>query len=221
MSRPSGARSAAGRPSSSAERTSRARAWSSCEAGGSVWMWRSLMRTTPTGSETWKPASRPRPTMNSVEPPPMSITTVGSLGAARPDMAPRKEGWASSSPRGKLRAVRRVAHSGGEHGHVRGAVVRVDRLTVFPQPREHAIGGLLREAALGVHAGAEARDLRAPQHFGHRAGDLLHIGDEQPRGVRPYVHHRHAHSEDARGARSPRRYGRATSREPALWRVVC
>ncbi len=42
-------------------------------------MWRSLMRTTPACSETWKPASWPRPTTNSVEPPPTSITTVGSL----------------------------------------------------------------------------------------------------------------------------------------------
>ena len=41
-------------------------------------MCRSLMRTTPAGRETWKAAVESWPTMNSVEPPPMSITTVGS-----------------------------------------------------------------------------------------------------------------------------------------------
>ena len=76
----------------------RASACSSAGAGGSLWMWRSLMRTTPAGSETWKPAVRPMPTTNSVEPPPMSITTVGSTAAGRPDIAPRNVSCASSSP---------------------------------------------------------------------------------------------------------------------------
>ena len=43
-------------------------------------MWRSLWRTTPACSEAWKEISAPVPTISSVEPPPMSITSVGSAG---------------------------------------------------------------------------------------------------------------------------------------------
>ena len=41
-----------GRPSRKVARVSRARLCSSLGAGGSEWMWRSLMRTTPAGRET-------------------------------------------------------------------------------------------------------------------------------------------------------------------------
>ena len=43
-------------------------------------MWRSVWRTTPACSEAWKAISAPVPTISSVEPPPMSITSVGSRG---------------------------------------------------------------------------------------------------------------------------------------------
>ena len=43
-------------------------------------MWRSVWRTTPACSEVWKEISAPVPTISSVEPPPMSTTSVGSVG---------------------------------------------------------------------------------------------------------------------------------------------
>ena len=51
-------------------------------------MWRSLWRTTPACSEVWKAISGPVPTISSVEPPPMSTTSVGSLGGCS-EVAPR------------------------------------------------------------------------------------------------------------------------------------
>ena len=52
MPRATGSRSRAGRPSRKVWRTSAASCCSSSGAGGSEWMWRSLMRTTPACSET-------------------------------------------------------------------------------------------------------------------------------------------------------------------------
>ena len=61
-------------------------------------MCRSLIRTTPAGVETWKAIFPCAPITNSVEPPPMSITTERPSGAPRADIAPANVIWASSSP---------------------------------------------------------------------------------------------------------------------------
>ncbi len=57
-------------------------------AGGSDGARRSVWRTTPACREVWKATSVPVPTISSVEPPPMSITTVGSAGGSSA-VAPR------------------------------------------------------------------------------------------------------------------------------------
>ena len=61
--------------------------------GGSECRWRSVWRTTPAWLDTWKVISRPVPITNSVEPPPMSITSVGvrSLGIALAGGAEERE----------------------------------------------------------------------------------------------------------------------------------
>ena len=180
MPRLTGARSSGGRPARNVARASSARLCSSSGAGGSEWMWRSLMRTTPAGSETWKPAVRPRPTMNSVEPPPMSITTVGSVGARTAGHRAeerelrlfvaaehaRVEPVVLAHARGERGAVGGVAHGRGEHGEVRLAVVGVDlrRGSRRACASTRAMASSESEPR-GVDAVAQARDLGAPEQL--------------------------------------------------------
>src|SRR4051812_7321175 len=67
--------------------------------GGGGWGGRGGGAPPPACVETWKCMSRPRPSTNSVEPPPMSMTTtaVWSVGS-RSETAPRNVSRASSSP---------------------------------------------------------------------------------------------------------------------------
>ena len=103
-------------------------------AGGSVVRWRSVWRTVPACSEAWKPTSAPTPTTSSVEPPPMSTTSVfgdgGALGAGAEIGEPRLLGAvedvrvearsARAARRGK-RPVRGVADgAGGDRAHALG-----------------------------------------------------------------------------------------------------
>ena len=58
--------------------------------GGSSGRWRSVWRTTPAWVETRKRTSGPAPMIISVEPPPMSSTSVGVVSAgSRSLVAPR------------------------------------------------------------------------------------------------------------------------------------
>ena len=57
---------------------------------------RSVRRTDPTSSDTDHSMSSPVPTTSSVEPPPMSTTSVRACSRSR--VAPRNEARASSSP---------------------------------------------------------------------------------------------------------------------------
>ncbi len=105
---------------------------SSAGRGGSAWMWRSLMRTTPACRETWKPTLWSAPTTNSVEPPPMSITTVGSgprwasahraeerqLGLLSPAQDACVEPEVVAHAGGELLAVGGVPDGRGEHRDV-------------------------------------------------------------------------------------------------------
>ena len=171
-------------------------------------MWRSLMRTTPAGTETWKPALRPTPTTNSVEPPPMSITTVGSLaagcgrhGAEERELGlflagehPRVEAVVVAHARGEVGAVGGVADGGGEDGDVGLAVVRVDRRAVVGERRRSALDRLLGERAAGVDAVAEARDVGlAQQLLDGAAVRRVDVGDQQAGGVRADVDDGDAH----------------------------
>ena len=107
-------------------------------------MWRSLMRTTPAGRETWKPARAPDAD-DELGRAAADVDHDGRLARAgrRPDIAPRNVSCASSSPLrtlrveaelvahplGELGAVGGVAHRGGEDGHVGAAQSwLVDRL---------------------------------------------------------------------------------------------
>ena len=64
-----------------------------------VCRWRSVWRTTPACVETWNSTSLPAPMTSSVEPPPMSSTSVGvTSSGSRSLVAPRKVRRASSSP---------------------------------------------------------------------------------------------------------------------------
>ena len=65
-----------------------ARSSSSCGSGGSQVRCRSDWRIVPAWSEAWKLTSVPEPMISSVEPPPMSKTSVGS-SAGRSAVAPR------------------------------------------------------------------------------------------------------------------------------------
>ena len=87
-----------GTAAASVARTSPRTASSSASDGGSESMWRSDWRTTPAWVETWKRISWPVPMTSSVEPPPMSTTSVGAESASRSLVAPRNVRRASSSP---------------------------------------------------------------------------------------------------------------------------
>src|SRR5215213_3192364 len=78
--------------------TSSASDSSSSSVGGSLFRKRSVCRTEPIWVDSWNSGRSPgRPTTYSVEPPPMSMTTV-SRSSARPAVAPTKVRRASSSP---------------------------------------------------------------------------------------------------------------------------
>ncbi len=149
----------------------------------------------PDGQRDVKAGGRGRlPTTNSVEPPPMSITTVGSVAACRPSppgrvsppsigrpaIAPRNVSCASSSPlstrasrpkSSRTRAanvgpVGGVAHGGGEHGEV-GAGSRGSRSRRgSPRACERPARRPRSESEPSASTPcAEARDLRAPEQL--------------------------------------------------------
>ena len=160
-------------------------------------MCRSLMRTTPAGSETWKPATESCPTMNSVEPPPMSITTVGSVEEARSCIAPRNVSCASSSPAstarverelvahalGEVGAVGGVADGGGEHGEVGDAVVGVDRRAVLGEGASRRGRSPLSESDPEASTPSPSRVTVERRTSSETAPVGRDVGDEQPRRV--------------------------------------
>ena len=106
----------AGRPARKIARVSSASACSSSGAGGSVWMWRSLMRTTPACSETWKPA-RAAGADDELGRAAADVDHDRRLDGARraPDIAPRNVSCASSSPlRTRASRPNSLAHALGE-----------------------------------------------------------------------------------------------------------
>ena len=151
----------------------------------------------------------------------MSITTVGSVGAGRPDIAPRNvelglllaaeharvEAVVLAHPRGELSSVGGVAHGRGEHGDVRLAAVGLDRLAVLRQSAKDPLGGLLGERAAGVYALAQPGHLRAPEQLPERTAARVDVRDQQPGGVGSDVHDGDAHGRDARRVWSKGRTG--------------
>jgi hypothetical protein len=111
---------------------------------------RSVIRTTPICREVKKATSPPCPTTNSVEPPPISMTTISPssrpwvalagraeegerrlLGAG--DLA-RVDAEALTHRLGERRAVARVAHRAGQHRDRRVGPMLVDRRAVALEP---------------------------------------------------------------------------------------
>ncbi len=138
---------------------------------------------------------------SSVDPPPMSTTSVGvsSLGS-RSLVAPRKVSCASCSPDEHVRldavsiahhpsellAVGSVAYGAGQHGDRLVDAGRVHQRAVGVERVEHALHGVVAQPAVGVDPGSQPRDLRPPLQLGVDA-PVLHVGDQQPRGVGPDV----------------------------------
>ena len=170
-------------------------------------MWRSLMRTTPACVETWKDARRPSPMTNSVEPPPMSMTTSASSPSARPLVAPEErqrgllvagqragvEPVVVAHARGELRAVGGVANRAREHGEVALDAVLGDHLPVGLEHGEDALHRRLGKRAGRVDALAQAGDLRGADELGDGA-IRPHLGDEQPGRIGADVDHGDAHA---------------------------
>ena len=208
-------RTSAGSPLEKTPRTSSASSRSSSSVGGSEWMWRSLIRTTPAFRDVWKPTVWSWPTTNSVEPPPTSITTVACGLRSRPDIAPMNVSWASCSPSstrasspkslanpvGELAPVGGVPHGRGEHRDVPLAFVTVDLRAVLGQRLKDAPLGLLREPSRGVHARTQAGHARVPAELPlHGRRRRVHVGDQQPGRVGADVHRGHTHAGDPSGA---------------------
>ena len=136
----------------------------------------------------------------------MSTTTVSapSCGALARRAGERQRGLLVAADRarveavavahgsGELRAVGGVAHGAREDGgRVRRAVL-VDRGAVARQDVEHALHRRVAEPPGRVDALAEPRDGRLAVQLA-RHGAVAHVGDEQPRGVRPDVDDGDAH----------------------------
>ncbi len=182
-------------------RTSVASASISPAVGGSPPKQRSVWRTTPAWSESWKEISRPVPTTSSVEPPPMSTTRVGSVGR-------RLRGGAEVGGAGLLLAVEdagrereALAQLGDEGAAVVGVADgagrdRVDRLGA--QLLEDADIAADRLADVLDRLGREAAgEVDAPAQPGHGAAPIErrdpppgHVRHQQPRRVGPDVDHR-------------------------------
>ena len=110
------------------------------------------------------------------------------VGEARLALARDRLGLEAESPLElalELGAVGGVAHGAGEHRDHTLRAGCVNRLPVLRARFEHALHGGLAEASGRVHAFTQTRDDRAPVQLAHPA--VLHLGDQQPRGVRPDV----------------------------------
>ena len=151
----------------------------------------------------WKETPPRPPRMSSVEPPPMSTTSV-SASSSRPAETPRKVRSASSSPvRSRVAeavapldlAEERLAVLGVAHGARReseralGAAL-LDRAAVVVEDVPDARDRLREEVPPRVHAFAEPRDLEPAVDLAHVA--VVDVGDEQPGRVRAEVDGRDA-----------------------------
>ena len=107
----------------------------------------------------------------------------------------------------ELLAVGGVAHRAGGHGDdALGAVARRSLAVARASVVEHALHRGVGEAAARVDALAEPGDLGPPLELAHRP--VLHLGHEQPGGVRPEVDHGDAFAH-ARHRRIRRVFGMA------------
>jgi len=137
----------------------------------------------------------------------MSITTVGARALGAPGHRAEKrelclflatehvrvETVVGAYAFGKGIAVAGLPHGGGEDRKVRLAAIVVDLSAIRGKGAEHPLARGLREAPRRVHAGPQARYLRAPEELPEHAPGGLCLGDQQARRVRSDVDHRHTH----------------------------